>query len=101
MARQMILEYHLMPELDVAHAYADKNGNILGNLPAEKRKLFDDFAHKAIEDGRALARKTLDEKWDIVEAGVKILMKKGVIDEAEFDHLWNPQGSCEQLLVRN
>lgn len=101
MARKMILEYHLMPELDVAHAYADKDGNILGNLPPEKRKLFDDFAHKAIEDGRALAQKTLQEKWNIVEAGVKILMKKGVIDEAEFDRLWNPSGSCEQLLVRN
>jgi len=87
MARQLVLEHHLIPELDVAHAYADNTGNIIANLPPQVRKVFDDYIYQAIEDARALAIKTLREEWHVVTAGAELLMKHGNLSEKDIERL--------------
>jgi ATP-dependent Zn protease len=86
-ARRIVLENHLLPGLDSAHAYVEKDGQIVNTLPPRKRRIFEDYVDKAIDEARALAIETLKKHWEVVEAGVKILMEKGVIDGEEFDAL--------------
>src|SRR5690606_26148037 len=87
MARSLVLEHHMIPELDAAHAYIDASGNMVGNLPENVRKVFDDYVAKAIEDARALAIKTLREQWHVVEAGAELLMKHGNLSEKDIKRL--------------
>jgi hypothetical protein len=102
-AKRVILDLHLVPGLDGAHAYADKDGDIVSNLPAEKRKIFDEYVEKVIHEARELAIAKLKEQWKLVEAGTELLMKQGSINEKEFEELQKKYSSenqdCSNLLA--
>lgn len=86
-ARRLVLEAHLVPELDGADAYLDAEGKIIGELPPQIQKVFDDYVSKAIADARALAIKTLREQWHVVEAGAQLLMEHGNLSEKDIERL--------------
>jgi ATP-dependent Zn protease len=77
MAHKMILDLHLIPELDAAHAYIDSKGDIVGNLPPELRAKYDTFVQELLAESRKLALATVERDWDIIQAGSHFLMKYG------------------------
>lgn len=105
LARRLVLENHMLPELDVAKAYTDSKGDLVGNLPPRQKKIFDKYIHEVMEDGRALAIQTLKDNWAVVEAGARELLKKGNLTAKEFEQLVKDHGrqlslglSCESEL---
>lgn len=88
-ARRFILESHLLPELDGAHAYVDSKGEYinLASMPANLRKAFDKYVNKAIEEGRVLARKHMKQNWHVMKAGQELLMKHHEITGEEYYEL--------------
>ncbi len=88
LARRMILDAHLMPELDAAHAYKDSKGDIVTNLPADLQAKFDRLVQKAIDEARDLAVSHIKANWGLIEAGVKFLMEMGgTMNAKEFSVL--------------
>jgi ATP-dependent Clp protease ATP-binding subunit ClpA len=85
-ARRIILENHLVPGLDAAHAYlgADKN---LDNLPTNLRQLLEAEVNKAVTEAREMAVKTVNEQWRVVEAGVQLLMQHHTLRKGDFERL--------------
>ena len=88
MAKRFILDYHLMPELDAAHAYGSPESDVYQNLPRPLKRKFDQLVAKAIADGRALAQKTIAEKRPLIDAGIEFLRHfGGVMNEKEYEKL--------------
>jgi AFG3 family protein len=77
LARRMILDYHLMPELDAAHAYKDSKGDIIENLPEDLKSKFDKYVADAIKEARELSLTYLKENWGLVKLGSDFLMRFG------------------------
>jgi hypothetical protein len=105
MIQKVVLELHLLPELDTAHAYVGKDGNIVNNLPEDKKIIFQKYTDQIMDEARSLAIATLKEQWKVVEAGAALLMKQGNISEKEFEDLVKEHGvektSCNALLESN
>ncbi len=87
LARSIILENHLVPELDAAHAYVGKDGSIVGNLPPGLRKTFDSYVAAAIADARKLAQKTIKENWHVIVAGAELLLEHHNLSEKTIERL--------------
>ena len=87
LARRMILEHHLLPELDAAQAYVDKDGHVVNNLPDRLKNIFDDAVQKAIDEARQLAIDTINARWPLIEEGSALLLKNGNISQEEYQAL--------------
>lgn len=88
MARAIILENHLIPELDAAKAYVSKEGELdMEQLPEEVRALYNRYVKEAIAEARALAIKTLKQNWHVVVAGSELLMRHGNLNERDIERL--------------
>lgn len=87
MARRLILEHHMVPELDAAHAYVDNNGNLLPNLPEDLKAVFNDYVEQVLTDARQLAIKTLRDNWHVVVTGAELLLKHGNLSEKDLERL--------------
>lgn len=85
-ARKLVLEHHLIPELDIAHAYADENGKIK-NLPTKEQEIFDNYVREAMEEARQLAIATIKANGHVVAAGAELLLKEGDINGETYDKL--------------
>ncbi len=87
-ARKIILDAHLMPELDSAHAYMDSHGDIIEHLPEDLKAKFTEYVNGAIDDARKLALETVHKEWDLIQAGARFLMEfGGNITGDEYDKL--------------
>lgn len=85
--RRLVLESHMVPEFDAAHAYVDDKGNLLTNMPAKLKEKFDNYIEEVLADGRKLAQQTIRERWHVINAGSKFLLKYGTISEKEYEKL--------------
>lgn len=87
MVRKIVLESHMIPELDGAEAYNNGEGDLLASLPDAKKKLFENYVNAIMEEGRALAVQTIRENAHVIAAGVALLMKHGRMNEKEIERL--------------
>lgn len=87
MARQMILDAHLIPELDTAKAYLDNNGDLMKNLPNKEKQILVRYVDKALAEGRQIAIAKLKEDWPLVMAGTNLLMEYGFLTGHEYEAL--------------
>ena len=109
--REKILEHHMLPELDDAHAYLKKGDSSLENMPSSQRELLNQKINEIIAEARQLAQKTLRDNWAIVEQGAQILLRQHELNGEEFNKLLGinaaqgkgeqvePPKTCEQLLL--
>ncbi len=109
--REKILDHHMLPELDDAHAYLKKGDSSLGNMPASQRELLNRKINEILEEARKLAQKTLQDNWTIVERGAQTLLRQHEMNDEEFNKLLGtsatqvggeqiePPKTCEQLLL--
>jgi ATP-dependent Clp protease ATP-binding subunit ClpA len=102
--RRALLGGHLLPELDGAAAYIDKDGNLLPTTPDNWRQKIDSNVDKILDQGRALAVKTINERKALIDAGVAVLMKKYTIGDKEYEALEaqyaNTASPCAQILAQ-
>lgn len=93
--KRLALDSHLHPDFDGVHAYIDKNGEFLPGMPAALKKRFEDYVKEMDEKAKNQAKETLEGRWHLIDAGARLLLDIGSVNEAQIGELFK-QGDALQ-----
>lgn len=86
LAARMLIDSHLLPELDRIRVYK-KAGGDLKDLPKDLKDLLDAKVHEVLAAGRELARTTNKKYHNVINNGVEFLLRYGTIHAEEYERL--------------
>lgn len=85
--RRMVLDAHMDPEFDSVHAYVGKDGDYMSNIPNSLKEKFETYIQAVDREAKDQAEKTLKERWHAIDAGSRLLLELGSINERQIQVL--------------
>lgn len=85
--RKMVLDSHMDPRFDAIHAFLDKNGEYINNIPESLKAEFDRYVNEIMRAAKQTAQDTIRANWHVVSAGKKLLLEVGSLNEKQIEEL--------------